>query len=264
MRGGKLVLSAGSLGADGTSAAGRLDSALVADSLAIPARFNGPPDSGHGGYSAGLAASLVEGPAEVSLRAPPPLETPLAVDRRDDGSFALRDGDRVVLEARPAAVDLELPEPVSVADAEAAEEGSPFLDETHPFPTCFACGPKRAEGDGLRLFAGRVAGRDLFAAAWTPASEFASDGSEVDPIFVWTALDCPSSAPAMGGRTIVLASLAADLRAPVKVGEPHVIGSWEIERDGRKCFSGVALWDEAGSACAVGRALWIELQQTGT
>jgi hypothetical protein len=155
-----------------------------------------------------------------------------------------------------------VPEPVSVEDAIAAEDGSPFLEDTHPFPTCFACGPRRAEGDGLRLFAGRVEGRDLFAAAWTPAAEFASNGSEVDPIFVWTALDCPSSAPAMGGRTIVLASLATELRAPVKAGEPHVIGSWQIERDGRKCFSGVALWDAAGNVCAAGRALWIELKQS--
>ena len=59
---------------------------------------------------------------------------------------------------------------------------------------------------------------------------------------------------------IVLASLAADLRALVAVGEPHVIGSWRIERDGRKCFSGVALWDAAGHVCAAGRALWIELR----
>jgi hypothetical protein len=234
----------------------------VADSLAIPARFNGPPDSGHGGYSAGLAASLVGGPAEVALRAPPPLETELAAERREDGSVALVDGDRVVLEARAATVGVDMPEPVSVEDAIAAEDGSPFLDDSHPFPTCFACGPRRAEGDGLRLFAGRVAGRELFAAAWTPAAEFASNASDVDPLFVWTALDCPSSAPAMSGRTIVLASLAVEQRAPVSVGEPHVIGSWGIERDGRKCFSGVALWDAAGNVCAAGRALWIELKQS--
>ena len=165
-----------------------------------------------------------------------------------------------MLEARPASVDIELPAPVSVEDAIAAEEGSAFLDESHPFPTCFACGPERAEGDGLRLFAGVVAGRNLFAAAWTPAAEFASDGTTVDPLFVWTALDCPSSGPVMGAGTIVLASLAVELRAPVQVGEPHVIGSWEIELDGRKCFSGVALWNAGGSVCAAGRALWIKLR----
>jgi hypothetical protein len=230
----------------------------MADSLVIPARFNGPPDSGHGGYSAGLAASLVEGPAEVALRAPPPLETPLTVERDGDRVRVTRDG-ALVLEAGPASIDVDVPPATSFEQAAAAEAGSPFLDESHPFPTCFACGPLRDQGDGLRLFAGRVAERDLFAAPWTPAAEFGSDGS-VDPLFVWAALDCPSSAPAMSGQTIVLASLAVELRAPVAVGEPHVIGSWEIERDGRKHWSGVAIWDASGGVCAAGRALWIELR----
>jgi hypothetical protein len=233
----------------------------VADSLVIPARFNGPPDSGHGGFSAGLIASLVEGPAEVALRAPPPLETPLGVERDEDRVRALRDG-AVVLEAAPIDLDVDLPEPVSVDDARAAERDSFFLSDLHPFPTCFACGPKRAEGDGLRLFAGPVEGRDVFAAAWTPAAEFAGADGAVDPLFVWAALDCPSSAPAMTGTTKVLASLAAEMRAPVAVGEPHVIGSWRITRDGRKHWNGVALWNADGEVCAVGRALWIELRQS--
>ncbi len=221
----------------------------------IPARFNGPPDSGHGGYSAGLAASFVEGPAEVALRAPPPLETPLAVERRLDGSAAVVLGEQLVMEARSTHVDVDAPPPVSVQDAAAAEQGSPFLDERHPFPTCFACGPKREPGDGLRLFAGLVG--SVFAAPWTPAEEFGSDGV-VNPLFVWAALDCPSSGPAMGGGTpIVLASLAVDLRSPVRLGEKHVIGSWEIGRDGRKRHTGVALWDAEGGVRATGRALWI-------
>jgi hypothetical protein len=66
----------------------------------------------------------------------------------------------------------------------------------------------------------------------------------------------------MGGQTIVLASLTVDIRAAVKIGEPHVIGSWEIERDGRKHWNGVALWDASGGVCAVGRALWIELRES--
>ena len=232
----------------------------MADSLVIPSRFNGPPDSGHGGYSAGLAASLVEGPAEVALRAPPPLETPLAVERDGDAVRVVCDG-MLVLEAAPASIEVEVPRPPSVEQAVAAEAGSPFLDDSHPFPTCFACGPLRDKGDGLRLFAGWVADRELFAAPWTPAAEFGSDGS-VDPLFVWAALDCPSSAPAMGGQTIVLASLAVELRAPVTVGHAHVIGSWEIERDARKHWTGVAIWDGEANVCAVGRALWIELRQS--
>ncbi len=230
----------------------------MADSLAIPARFNGPPDSGHGGYSAGLAASLVDGPAEVALRAPPPLETELAVEPREDGSVALLDGGTVVLEARPTSVDVDPPPPVAFDDARAAEADSIFLSDRHPFPTCFACGPRRPKGDGLRLFAGPVADREVFAAAWIPAAEFGD--ATVEPLFVWAALDCPSSAPTMSGKTIVLASLAAALRRPVAIDEPHVIGSWRISDEGRKHWNGVVLWDAEGGVCAVGRALWIELR----
>jgi hypothetical protein len=65
----------------------------------------------------------------------------------------------------------------------------------------------------------------------------------------------------MGSGPIVLASLAVELRGEVPVGEPAVIGSWELGREGRKRYSGVALWDGAGGVRAVGRALWIELRQ---
>jgi hypothetical protein len=229
----------------------------VADSLVIPARFNGPPDSGHGGYSAGLAARLVEGPAEVALRAPPPLERELAVEPGPGGSVTVSLEGATVMEARPAAVEMDVPAPVGVDQARAAD-GSDFL-ANHPFPTCFACGPEREEGDGLRLFPGPVPGRPLFAVPWTPAAEFAS-GAHVDPLFVWSALDCPSCAPARGPLPIVLASLAVEVLDAVAACEPHVIGSWEIARDGRKRHTGVAMWDAEGSLRATGRALWIELR----
>ena len=223
----------------------------------IPRRFNGPPDSGHGGYSAGLAASLVDGPAEVALRAPPPLEQELSVERLSDGAVAVYSGELLVMEARPAQVEPELPEPVAPSEARTVDTAD-FL-EGHPFPTCFACGPERLREDGLRLFPGPVRGHELFAVAWTPAAEFGT-GGEVDPLFVWAALDCPSCAPARGPAPIVLASLAVDIRSPAALEQPHVIGSWEIRREGRKRFTGVALWDSAGTALARGRALWIELR----
>ena len=77
----------------------------------------------------------------------------------------------------------------------AASATSTFRDASlHPFPTCFACGPDRAEGDGLRLFAGRVGDAAVFAAPWIP--------TEVDVPIVWAALDCPSSAPAFADPTV--------------------------------------------------------------
>jgi hypothetical protein len=234
----------------------------VADSLVIPRRFNGPPDSGHGGYSAGLAAGLVEGTAEVRLLAPPPLDAELHAEL-DEGAWRVRCEDTEVMRAAPAAVDLEIPDPVTLEEAEAGAR-SFIWDNWHPFPTCFGCGPDRKPGDALRLFAGPVPGRDLFGCPWTPAAEFAGPGGGVDPLFVWAALDCPGGAVGANDpaaqKPIVLASMAVQLHAPVAAGEPHAIGSWRIATEGRKRFVGVALWDAEESLRASARALWIELR----
>ena len=45
--------------------------------MTIPRRFRGPPNSGNGGYVCGMLARNIAGAAEVTLRAPPPLETAL-------------------------------------------------------------------------------------------------------------------------------------------------------------------------------------------
>src|SRR5437868_6157104 len=59
--------------------------------ITIPSRFSGPPDSGNGGYTAGLfaetmhsaGADIIQG-AEITLRKPIPLETPMCVKAHND------------------------------------------------------------------------------------------------------------------------------------------------------------------------------------
>ncbi len=223
----------------------------------IDPRFNGPPASGHGGYSAGRAALLLDAAvAEVTLRRPPPLGTPLeAVDA--DGGVDVRDSEHVVLAARPATLEVEPPDPVDAATAAAAAERFVWRHD-HPFPTCFGCGPRRDPADALCLFCGPV-GDGRFAVPWTPA---AWAGAEVvAPEFVWAALDCPSSAPVHDtiSAPVVLGRLTVALERPVAVGEPHVILSWLESREGRKRHTGVALFDAAGERLAAGRAVWVEL-----
>src|SRR5262245_15004273 len=164
-------------------------------SIVIPARYCGPSDSGNGGYSAGRLAAFVDGTAEVTLRRPPPLDRALRVVERDGGVILL-DGDDVVAEAVASTVDEPVPEPVSLDDARAAAANCPFVlhPDWHPFPTCFACGPDRAPGDGLRLFAGPLPGRDDYATPWTPDASLCDADALVAPEFLWAALDCPSSA----------------------------------------------------------------------
>lgn len=227
----------------------------MGDPLVIPRRFNGPPDSANGGYTCGLVAGLLDaGAAEVTLRWPPPLERPLAV-QREDGAVRVTDGDVLVAEGRATELELELPEPMGVEQAEAASRnGRERWSADHPFRTCVVCGPDREPGDGFRLFPGEL--RDgLFASVWTPAN--------ARPEETWAALDCPTSAPVANfgeGPPMVLARLAARIDAPVEPGRPHVVLSWPLEVDGRKRHAGAALFSEAGALVALSRALWIELR----
>jgi len=108
--------------------------------IVIDQRFNGPPTSANGGYTCGLLAAQVGEPAEIRLRAPPPLGRPL----RFDGE-RLWDGETVVAEVRQAELELDAPPPVPFDEAEHASRSYPGFDE-HAYPTCFVCGPVREDG----------------------------------------------------------------------------------------------------------------------
>jgi hypothetical protein len=215
--------------------------------LVIDRKFRGPTESANGGYTCGLLASFMHGPAEVTLRLPPPLERELEVVT--DGALELRDGDAVVAEAAPAELELEVPEPIpfDVAAAAALPDG----DQESNFPECFVCGWKRA--DGMRIYAGPVEGRDLVAATWTPNDDVVS--SE----FVWAALDCPGAyAVHSGARGYpVLGRLTAHVAHLPHAGERCVVVAWPLGQEGRKLYAGTALTGEDGRLLGSARATWI-------
>jgi len=169
------------------------------------------------------------------------------------------DGDALVAEGRHADVELEAPAPVGFADARDAAARYPGFEE-HAFPTCFVCGPEREPGDGLRIFASPVAGRDVVAAPWIPAADVADDDGRVRHEVVWAALDCPGAfAVGFSGRgEIVLGRLASRIdRAPM-AGERCVVVGWPLGEKGRKLYAGTALFSDRGELYAVARATWIE------
>jgi hypothetical protein len=204
-----------------------------------------------------MLARHIDGPANVTLRRPPPLGRPLRmVD--EAGGVRLPDGEHVVTEAVPAPLELEPPSVLGV-EAAATAGGDPGWYPGHPFPGCFVCGPDRAEG--LRIFPGPLDGTS--ATAWTPSAEFADDRGHVVGEIVWSALDCPSFAPSRGlpapPIAMVLGRLTAELRAPVTAGHAYVVVAWLIAREGRKLDTGSALADADGRVVAVARARWIEI-----
>jgi len=231
----------------------------VSRSLSISSRFNGPLDSGNGGYCSGVVAGFVDGPAEVSLRSPVPLETPLDVVTEEDGSVRVSDGDTLIAEAHPAAaLAPEVPAPVSLEAARAAMDGYRGLD-TGPFRHCFVCG--RAREDAFGVFAGKVEGRDVVASTWTPPASAGDERGEVRPELVWAVLDCPTYFAAYLDDDLGLSFLvrfAARIDAPVIVEREHVVIAWPIERDGRKRRAGSAVLMPEGQTLAVADALLVE------
>jgi len=226
--------------------------------IVIDERFHGPSDSGNGGYVCGRVAAYVDGLAEVTLRLPPPLGRPLAV-RRAGATLSVLDGESIVAEATSGSVDLTPPPPVGVDAATEAAKG--YLGwSAHPFPTCFVCGPEHA--DGLRIAPGVVDGLSVVAAPWTPDAELGDGAGVVRDEFVWSALDCPGAwAFDVGpGRPMVLGRLAARLDTPLRAGEPYVVVGWPIATDGRKRYSGTAVYDDTGAVCAVAKATWIAIR----
>ncbi len=259
------------------------------DGLVIAPRFCGPPGIGNGGYVSGMVAAYQDGPAEVTLRRPAPLGTPLSVACGEAGVRVL-DGDALIAEGKPAPARLpdEIPGAVPVEAAREAGASSRLRRRPaeHPFPGCFVCG---ARGDGLGIMVGRVPGRDLLADAWTPAAEFADAEGQVRPEFVSAALDCPggftafgrpdpdagdpgnggpgTGGPGTGGpgtgdrdSLYLLGRFTVRHLGPVLAGEPHAVAAWRQELDRRKLLAGSALFNAAGQPVGIAHAVWIRLR----
>jgi hypothetical protein len=240
----------------------------MTEHISIGSRFCGPPDSGNGGYTCGLVAAHVHGQAEVTLRQPPPLDTPLSVVRQDNGNVAVFDGEALVAEGTsgPSDLGLDVPAPPSVAQARAAGATSRFRHHPreHPFPTCFACGPDREPGDGLRILVGPVPGRDVSADVWEPDAALVGSDGNLGPEFIWAALDCSGGIGAMGhsapaGPPFVLGRLSVRQLSLAVPFEPHVVIGWRVAGEGRKLVAGSALFSAGGELVALARATWIQL-----
>lgn len=232
------------------------------DEVEIHRRFRGPPASGNGGYVCGILAELIDGPAEVTLLAPPPLEIPLH-RRREDAEITLSDSKNCYARARPLdePIDLDVPHPPEEAELEAAAMSFPG-PAGHPIPGCFVCGTERQPGDGLCIYPGDSPYRDVAVAEWVPDDELAGEDGHVDERYIWAALDCPSYFGIGEERRLaLLARLAAQIERPVMPGEQLTLTAWSLGREGRKHFSATAMHDVAGELVAIARALWIEVKE---
>lgn len=225
--------------------------------LIIASRFCGPEGSANGGYFAGCVAARAGRTVTVRLLQPPPLETPFDIVELADGTLAVMSSTDRIGEAKAATLALDSRSPPNYF--EAVEASRRYVGFTHHrFPTCFVCGTRRARGDGMRIFAGAIAERDLVAAPWVPDISLDQGDGKVRPEFMSAALDCPGFyAASPDDCMMLLGEITVHINRRVHIGEPCTVIGWALEASGRKRAAGTAIFAEDGEVCGLARALWI-------
>jgi hypothetical protein len=227
------------------------------DAVVIDPRFQGIPQIALGGYVGGLLARELTD-AEAVFRRPVPLGRPLRVELRGGQETALLEGEELLTKVQPSHVDVRLPPTVTLEASEAARRAYPGFTR-HLFPNCFTCGTAREEEDGLRIFAGPVAGHEAVASPWTPSPSLAVGSGGVAREYIWSALDCPSiwalvmREPLDSSARVVSARMAVQQLAPVAPLKPHIVVAWAISQDERTRTGGASILTATGDVCAVAR-----------
>ncbi len=233
-------------------------------SVIIGKQFNGPPKSANGGYASGVLASGLRtvgytGAVEALLHAPPPLDHALTLGATSDAAELL-DGDAKVGSAKTATLSLEVPDlpdnPHFVGDPKTAEGAF------EPFDQCFVCGRARHAGDGLCLFSQCAEGqKNLVGAHWHLHQNFADADGNIDPVYIWSALDCPGYYACAYGEAALLGRLTAEIFKPLKAGDTATVFGWSLNDPNapksRKRRCGTAVVDSGGDVVAKAEGLWI-------
>lgn len=242
----------------------------MSEHLVVSRRFNGPPNSGNGGYVAGLLARelLERQPAaqavEVTLRAPLTLEQPLRLVDEPSGGLALMDGDLLLAQAVAVSLELDLPPAPGIDEARAAGAIGRMRSARgvgNAYLHCFGCGVERAPHEGLRIVPTEIGDDGLVASDWIPHEAFADGEGRVPAEIVWTALDCPAGFAwgrrlGKGNQGLLTGRITLAITGEVRAGQPLVVAAWPLERDGRKLHAGTALFDPDGRVLAFSRQLW--------
>ena len=243
----------------------------MTDTLRIARRFNGPHDSGNGGYSAGLAAQFLPNAqaVEATIRAPIPLDQTLRAHPAGDGIDIMTDDAStriLIMSIQPT--HLETPNVKSPGLQAASVAARTFRDpDDHVLPHCFVCGPNRPVGDGLRIFADWLKdpsgvenpnGFPIVAAPWQPSPDLADSSGRIAPEYLWAALDCPG-AFAIDKEPILLGRMSARIISRPAADAPIVVVAWAKGQDRRKHFAGSALFSASGDLLAFSEQTWIQI-----
>lgn len=223
--------------------------------MSVPARFSGPPGFANGGWIAGMIAAAADlNPVEITLRAPVPLETELALT-----GDQLMNGESLIAEIASGTFTRDIPPFVSVTEAIAAQSRS-RVRSTADYGHCLVCGVDRA--DGYRLRPGPVVDSDtLSACLWSPRDIHPPlPDAELVPS-IWAAMDCPgvwtvdaALEPMLLGR--MTGELMRDFES--RSDEYVVVGEFH-SREGRKMLTSTAVYRTDGTLVAHAEQIWISI-----
>jgi hypothetical protein len=121
---------------------------------------------------------------------------------------------------------------------------------------------ERDDGEGLGVYVGQIDGAPAghCAGVWRPHANFAGPDGTIPDEITWGALDCSGSMAwfiQTGVPVGLLGTMAGEVLERPRAGEDHIVLAWTREVDGRKHFSGVALFTAEGGLIARGGQIWI-------
>lgn len=247
----------------------------VSAPIRIGGRFQGPPGSGQGGWTAQRFVSALgeqtDAELTVAIRAAIPLETDLsivAVGTDDEPCWTLvAPDDTVVMVASPWSPRFADTEPVSIGEAAAARRRFGSLVDDHPVPSCFSCGPSPGSM-GVHAAPLTVGDRrdDRFATDWTVPDWAVDRDGTVDPGVLWAAIDCCVAwwvGWSRHPRTALTVQYAVDELRPLRPGATYALVGWsgdhDPEWDGRKRHGASAAFDSDGRCVARSVSFWVSI-----
>ncbi|TGL63510.1 hypothetical protein [Leptospira sarikeiensis] len=239
------------------------------DNMILSQRFCGPPKTGNGGFTAGILVEAVRtNAAEIRLLGPTPVETPILMESESGQRGAIYDDSKKILATLKSIPNEDFPEyklPF-VPDLEDVKKISALYPgfTTHPFPTCFVCGPKREVHDGMRIFVGpapeQIGFENLMAGHWLPDQSVSSQDGSVRDAAIWGALDCPGgfSAVLYEPQLIVLSKIRGKIIEHPKIGEDYTVLSWRLQKMSRAFKVMTAIFEsDSKRLFAIAEALWL-------
>lgn len=244
------------------------------NTVIVPERFKGPPQSGNGGYVSGAFAAFLPSitgySPEITLRSPIPLDTPMRVESLTGDALGAVDvlhEQTLIAECRMVESPFEsltvppCPEPSQIEAA--LPQSLAFTPNINPLlpnqkgfhPICFCCGAEHATG--LQVFpapleSGRV------GALWNTQTDWGVNGEIPDP-FLWTAMDCPAQFAYMNQsiKTGLMGRMTAEILSRPAAGETLIVSAWTIAVEGKKHFAGSAIFDLNQTLLARAITVWI-------